>query len=45
MFQAGDLGFQIGGRYYFTNKVGINLEFGGGHNTLSGGKIGISIKL
>lgn len=38
------LGAQIGGRYYFTEKIGINLEFGGG-NTFSGGKFGISIKL
>jgi hypothetical protein len=38
------LGVQVGGRYYFNEKVGINLEFGGG-NAVSGGKIGISIKL
>lgn len=38
------LGLQVGGRYYFNEKVGINLEFGGG-NAVSGGKIGISIKL
>jgi len=37
------LGGQIGGRYYFTNNFGINLEFGGG-NAFSGGKIGISLK-
>ncbi|NLO03240.1 MAG: hypothetical protein GX126_13125 [Bacteroidales bacterium] len=36
------LGAQIGGRYYFTDGVGINLEFGGG-NAFSGGKFGISI--
>ena len=35
---------QIGGRYYFSNTVGVNLEFGGG-NAFSGGKLGISIKL
>jgi hypothetical protein len=29
------LGAQIGGRYFFNNKVGINLEFGGG-NAFSG---------
>jgi len=39
-----ELGIQIGGRYYLTNKIGINLEFGGG-GAFSGGKIGISIKL
>ncbi len=38
------LGAQIGGRYYFSNKVGINLEFGGG-NAFSGGKFGLTIKL
>ena len=40
------LGFggQIGGRYYFTETFGLNLEFGGG-NAFSGGKFGLSIKL
>ncbi|MEQ9465790.1 MAG: hypothetical protein RLN88_00175 [Ekhidna sp.] len=38
------LGAQVGGRYYFSDKVGLNLEVGGG-NTLSGGKLGITIKL
>jgi len=38
------IGAQIGGRYYFSDKVGINLEFGGG-NSVSGGKFGLSIKL
>lgn len=38
------LGLQIGGRYYFNDKLGVNLELGGG-NASSGGKIGISIKL
>lgn len=38
------LGAQVGGRYYFNEKYGINLEFGGG-STFSGGKVGISIKL
>ncbi len=37
------LGAQIGGRYYFNNKIGINLEFGGG-NALTGGKFGLSIR-
>ncbi len=35
---------QIGGRYYFSEKFGINLEFGGG-NVFSGGKFGITLKL
>jgi len=38
------LGGQIGIRYYFTNKVGINLEFGGG-NAFTGGKLGLSFPL
>jgi len=38
------LGLQIGGRYYFSDKFGINLELGGG-NSVSGGKIGVSFKL
>jgi len=40
------LGFggQIGGRYYFTTKTGLNLELGGG-NVFSGGKIGLTFKL
>ena len=38
------LGAQIGGRYYFTEKLGVNLELGGG-NVFSGGKFGISLKL
>jgi outer membrane immunogenic protein len=38
------LGAQVGGRYYVTKTIGINLELGGG-NTDAGGKIGVSIKL
>jgi hypothetical protein len=38
------LGAQVGGRYYFTDKFGLNLELGGG-NRFSSGKFGISIKL
>jgi outer membrane immunogenic protein len=38
------LGAQVGGRYYLTDKVGINLEFGGG-NAFYGGKFGLSFKL
>lgn len=35
---------QVGARYYFSDKFGVNLEFGGG-NVASGGKLGISFKL
>jgi outer membrane immunogenic protein len=38
------LAAQIGGRYYFNSKVGVNLELGGG-NAFSGGKFGLTIKL
>ena len=38
------LGAQVGGRYYFGKKAGINLEFGGG-NAFSGGKFGLTFKL
>ncbi len=37
------LGAQVGGRYFFSPRTGVNLEFGGG-NVLSGGKIGITHK-
>jgi outer membrane immunogenic protein len=35
------LGAQIGGRYFFANNFGLNLEFGGG-NAFYGGKFGIT---
>jgi hypothetical protein len=38
------LGAQVGGRYYFNDRFGINLEVGGA-NAFSGGKFGISLKL
>ncbi len=38
------LGGQIGGRYFFSDKFGVNLEFGGG-SAFGGGKIGITVKL
>lgn len=38
------LGAQVGGRYYFSKKVGINLELGGG-TAFSDGKIGVTIKI
>ena len=37
------LGAQIGARYKLSDKVGLNLEFGGG-NSFSGGKFGVTIK-
>ncbi len=39
-----DWGFQIGGRYYFTNQLGVNVEFFGGWH-VSGTKVGLSYKL
>jgi len=38
------LGAQVGARYYFTHRFGINLEFGGG-NEFAGGKFGITLRL
>jgi hypothetical protein len=38
------LGAQVGGRYFFNDKIGLNLEFGGG-NAFSGGKLGLTFKL
>jgi hypothetical protein len=34
---------QIGGRYFFNDKFGVNLEVGGG--TGAGGSLGVTIKL
>lgn len=39
------IGLQLGGRYYINDKVGINVEFGGGYNAIGDGKIGVSIIL
>lgn len=36
------LGLQVGGRYYFNDKFGINLELGGG--TIGAGKFGVSVR-
>ena len=38
------LGLQVGGRYFFNKKVGINLELGGNTGT-SGAKLGLTFKL
>ena len=38
------LGLQVGGRYFFNDNFGINLQLGGG-NVVSGAKIGITYKL
>ena len=38
------LGGQIGGRYFFSDKLGVNLELGGG-SAFGGGKVGITLKL
>ncbi|CAD0009821.1 outer membrane beta-barrel protein [Flavobacterium chungangense] len=35
---------QVGGRYFFNQKIAVNFELGGG-NATSGGKIGITYKL
>ncbi len=38
------LGLQVGGRYYFSDNLGVNLELGGG-SAVSGAKVGITIKI
>jgi hypothetical protein len=38
------LGLQLGGRYFFNKKWGLNLELTGG-NSVSGGKFGITVKI
>jgi hypothetical protein len=38
-----DLGLQLGGRWYWSDKWGVNLEFGGG--TGFGSSAGVSMKL
>lgn len=38
------MGAQVGGRYYFNERFGLNLELGGA-STTSGGKFGISLRL
>lgn len=38
------LGGQLGGRYFFSKNLGLNLEVGGG-NEFSGGKFGLTLKL
>lgn len=42
------LGLQIGGRYYFTKAIGVNLELGGGVGNgggAGGGRLGVSFRL
>jgi outer membrane immunogenic protein len=39
------LGLQVGGRYFFTDKFGINLELGGNTGTSNGAKFGVTFKL
>ena len=38
-----DLGLQVGGRWYWSDKWGLNLEFGGG--TGYGTSLGVSMKM
>jgi hypothetical protein len=38
------LGAQVGGRYYLSKKVALNLEIGGS-NVFSDGKLGVTFKL
>jgi hypothetical protein len=38
------IGAQLGGRYYFNNRIGLNLEFSGG-NSATNSKLGLSVRL
>lgn len=38
------IGGQVGGRWYWSDKWGLNLEFGGG-NLYGSGRIGVSLKI
>ena len=38
-----DLAFQVGGRYFFTKNLGLNLQVGGGIHTF-GGRLGLTYK-
>jgi len=38
------IGLHVGGRYFINDKIGINLEFGGG-TVLAGGTIGATFLL
>lgn len=39
-----NVGLQVGGRYFITNKFGLNLQIGGGNN-FSDGKFGVTFVL
>ena len=36
-------GLQVGGRYFFTKNLGLNLQFGGGIHTV-GGRLGLTYR-
>ena len=38
------LGAQVGGRWYWNDKWGLNVEFGGG-TTMAGGGVGLSMRM
>jgi outer membrane immunogenic protein len=38
------IGIHVGGRYFINEKIGINVEFGGG-TVLSGGTVGVTFNL
>lgn len=39
-----DLNISIGGRYYFDDRLGLNIELGGG-SVLSGGRVGVTWRM
>ncbi|MCK5846811.1 MAG: hypothetical protein KAG84_05195 [Bacteroidales bacterium] len=40
-----DIGLQIGGRWFWSDKWGIYLEFGGGHHSGGTAGLGLTMKL
>jgi len=40
-----DIGLQVGGRWFWNEKWGIYLEFGGGHHTGGTAGLGLTMKL
>lgn len=40
-----DLGLQVGGRWFWNEKWGVYLEFGGGNTSGGSGGVGVTMKL
>ena len=40
-----DLGLQVGGRWFWSDKWGVYVEFGGGHTSGGSAGVGVTMKL